>query len=48
MYFKDFLDTLKFQVAISVEDTATQRFELNKVGRQLMFNFQLSKDTYLL
>lgn len=48
MYFKDFLEILRNLAAVLVEDRATQRFELNKVERELMFNFQPSKDTYLL
>lgn len=47
MYFKDFLEILRNLAAVLVEDRATQRFELNKVERELMFNFQPSKDTYL-
>lgn len=40
MYFKDFLETLKFQVVVLVEDRATQRFELNKAERELTFSLQ--------
>lgn len=40
MFFKYFLDTPKFQVAVLVEDRTTQKYEHNKIERELMFNFQ--------